>query len=120
MEFCLDNWKLITSHPWIWHVVSGYPLEMTGQPRQARPTKPLQFTRDLDRLVTEEVRKLEAKSAIRPVEPTLDQFTSQIFLVPKKDRSQRPVVNLKPLNRWIVKRKFKMEGARAVVLKDGN
>lgn len=76
-------------------MVSGYPLEMTGQPRQARPTKPLQFTRDLDRLVTEEVRKLEAKSAIRPVEPTLDQFTSQIFLVPKKDRSQRPVVNLK-------------------------
>lgn len=60
-----------------------------------------------------EVCKLEAKSAIKPADPRQDQFSSQIFLVPKKDGAQCPVVNLKPLNRWIVKRKFKMEGERA-------
>ena len=34
--------------------------------------------------------------------------------MPKKDGSQRPVINLKPLNRFIGKQKFKMEGARAI------
>ena len=42
------------------------------------------------------------------------QFLSQIFLVPKKDGSQRPVVNLKPLNRFVTRQKFKMEGARSI------
>ena len=37
--------------------------------------------------------------AVEKVNPQPDQFTSQIFLVPKKkDKSQRPVVNLTPLN----------------------
>lgn len=43
-----------------------------------------------------------------------DQLISQIFLVPQKDGSKRPLTNLKPLNFYIAKNKFKMEGARAV------
>lgn len=61
-------------------------------------------------MVSKEIRKLEAKSAIKPVSPRPDQLSSQIFLVPKKDGSQRPVINLKPLNAWVMKQKFKMEG----------
>ena len=62
----------------------------------------------------EEVRKLDKKRAIVPVRPRQDQFTSQIFVVPKKDGTQRPAVNLKPFNHLVVKQKFKMEGIRAV------
>ena len=62
----------------------------------------------------EEVRKLDKKRAIVPVRPRQDQFTSQIFVVPKKDGTQRPAVNLKSFNHLVVKQKFKMEGIRAV------
>ena len=36
---------------------------------------------------------------------------SRIFLVTKKDGSYRPVINLRPLNCFIQKHHFKMEGA---------
>ena len=37
-----------------------------------------------------------------------------ISIVPKKDGSQRPVVNLKALNQFVTRQKFKMEGARSI------
>ena len=39
-----------------------------------------------------------------------DGFHSTLFLIPKKDGGQRPVVNLKPLNEFVETRHFKMEG----------
>lgn len=39
---------------------------------------------------------------------------SQLFLVPKKDGSRRPVINLRSLNMLIRKQKFKMEGAKVI------
>lgn len=35
---------------------------------------------------------------------------STVFLVPKKDGSQRPVINLKKLNEYVQTEHFKMEG----------
>lgn len=42
-------------------------------------------------------------------EPQLG-FYSTLFLVPKKDRGQRPVINLKALKQFIQTHHFKMEG----------
>ena len=44
------------------------------------------------------------------IHPNQREFVSQIFLVPKKDRGHRPVVNLKALNRFIVEEHFKVQG----------
>lgn len=60
--------------------------------------------------VDEEVQKLLEKKAIRPVERSPDQFLSQLFTVPKKDKTRRPVINLKPLNAFLCRSHFKMEG----------
>ena len=46
----------------------------------------------------------------------LGQFLSRLFLINEKDGSFWPVVNLKPLNQYIVKAHFKMEGIN--MLKD--
>jgi len=60
-------------------------------------------------LVEEEVQKLLRKGAIKAVPNCPGQFLSRIFLVPKRDGSYRPVVNLRPLNQFMKGLHFKME-----------
>ena len=62
------------------------------------------------------------KQAIQLLEhPVEARFLSNIFLVPKKDGGQRPVINLKALNQFINTEHFKMEGIHTVkdLLKPG-
>ena len=54
------------------------------------------------------------KEAVLVVTAVADQFISSIFAVPMKDGSHTPVVNLKPLNLFIQKAHFKMEGVHMV------
>ena len=89
----------------------GYSLELDCQPRQAvappfTPPPPLEAEQ-----VQVEISKLLNKAAVRKVSPCTGQFVSRIFTVTKKDGSCRLVVNLKPLNRFVTKKHFKMENA---------
>lgn len=52
----------------------------------------------------------DQKGAIEEVTPQEGQFVSQMFLVPKKDGTYRPVFNLKSLSVHLCKEHFKMEG----------
>ena len=62
----------------------------------------------------EEIQNLLQKGAVVMVSPCQDQFISRLFLVPKKDGSFRPVVSLKPLNCFVQKFHFKMEGSEMI------
>jgi len=93
---------------------SGYQLELTASPHQRGAPSPLISYHHS--AVEEEVQKLLTKGAIVEVERP-GQFISRLFLVTKKDGSFRPVVNLKPLNQFIAKAHFKMEGIN--MLKEG-
>ena len=66
--------------------------------------------------VEEEVQKLLTKGAIRKVKPCPGQFVSRLFLMAKKDGSFQPVVNLRPLNQFMARAHFKIEGIN--MLKD--
>ena len=66
-------------------------------------------------LSTNEVSKLLEKGAVTQTPHTQGEFLSNIFLVPKKTGHMRPVINLKPLNRHVCKKKFKMETIRFAV-----
>ena len=59
--------------------------------------------------INEEVLKLLEKGAIVKAQHCPGEFISNLFLVPKKTGDLRPVINLKPLNKFVVKRHFKME-----------
>ena len=50
------------------------------------------------------------KGAIKEAIHCKDQFVSHLFLVSKKDRGKRPVINLKQLNTFIPYKYFKMKG----------
>ena len=49
------------------------------------------------------------KGAIVPALAEKNQFLSSVFLREKKDRTQRPIINLKSLNQFIPYIHFKME-----------
>ena len=51
-----------------------------------------------------------SKCAISDMGSTQEGFFSQMFLVPKRDSRQRPVINLKWVNQSLKTKHFKMEG----------
>ena len=55
------------------------------------------------------------QSAITISSEEQGQFVGHLFLRPKKDGSQRPVFNLKPLNKFVQYEHFKMEGMPMVL-----
>ena len=114
LSHCLENWRLITTDPWVLQVVKGYRLEFTTTPWQGSAPRQIPFGGSLEEKISKEVQELCRKQAVKRVTAKDSQFLSQIFLVPKKDGSQRPVVNLKPLNRFVTRQKFKMEEARLI------
>ena len=62
-----------------------------------------------------EIQKMLAKGAITISSEEQGQFVGHLFLRPKKNGSQRPVFNLKPLNKFVQYEHFKMEGMPMVL-----
>ena len=91
-------------------MVKGYQLELVSLPYQDFIPGPPCWSKMNCALITDEVEKLIRKQAIALVAPVAGQFLSHVFTVPKKDGSQSLVVNLRPLNHFVQKRHFKMEG----------
>ena len=88
-------------------VVKGYQLELVQTSFQIAPVQEWQA-------INTEIQALQVKQIIVAVLPCIDQFTSRLFVTPKKDGSLCPVINLKPLNRFIENHHFKMEGISKV------
>ena len=107
LPYCLCNWQNVTADQWVLEVVRGYKLELSSTPIQDAPPRVIEAKRT--HLISEEVQKLLAKGAIKVVSPCHNQFLNRIFVVPKKDGSQRPVINLRPLNQFMRSIHFKME-----------
>ena len=95
--------------------VIGFQIPFAGQPVQhQRPAIPC-FPLEQLAQIQEEISSLREKGAISVVaDPSHSQkqteFFSNLFLVPKKNGSMRPVINLKALNQWVETPHFKMEG----------
>ena len=60
--------------------------------------------------ISTEVNKLVEKNVIEVTKPSPNQLVSHIFLASKKDGTNRPVINLKQLNKHVKYMHFKMEG----------
>lgn len=83
-------------------------------PQRLSPLNPLPYFLEHISLIYEELTKLQ-KQAIQQLEHPADAgFLSNMFLVPKKDRMQRPMINLKALNQFINTKHFKMEGIHTI------
>ena len=106
-----QNWDKITKDRWILSAIKGYRLEFHTTPYQAHEPHPSVFNQEHQLLVELELQKLLDKGAVLQTESVpKGSFFSTLFLVPKKDGGQRPVINLKCLNTFVVSPHFKMEG----------
>jgi len=105
----------VTSDPWVINTIQGYKIEFWAQPKQLSPPTPLYLSEKETQLMNTEISKLLEKGAISAVSSLQTQgFLSRIFLVPKKDGSQRPVINLRQLNYFVIWEHFKMESIHLV------
>ena len=102
----------ITQGPWVLQVVQGYQIEFMKPPVQLVPARMPSLPPTLETVLDQEVQELLNKEAVHLVKQRVvtEGFISALFVVPKKDRGNRPVVNLKPLNQCITYEHFKMEG----------
>jgi len=114
IQFCLPAWRQITQDPWVLEVVKGYQLELVQTPSQINPVTSVARSPTEHQTIRAEVQALLIKGAVRMVRPQSNQFTSRLLVIPKKDGSMRPVINLKPLNKFIANQHFKMEGIHKV------
>ena len=114
------NWAKITTDPC---QLSGHTLELLSTPMQGGAPKEFHLSQELDRKLEAEIQALVEKGAVSIAHPPLGEgFTSRMFVVPKKDGSVRPIIELRELNKFIHWEHFKMEGIHLVkdLLQEGD
>ena len=106
----LPAWKGITSDRWVLDVVRGYMLELKQKSVQAIS----QIGGATELVISGEIEALLNKGAVYEVSTDTESFYSRIFVVPSKGGKHRLVINLHPLNRFLVYQHSKMEGIQLV------
>ena len=104
--------KKITKDRWVLETIKVCQIQFTATPQQVRKPHPLHYSAGQIKLVTVEVRDLLIKSAVSQLseKQSVTSFYLNLFLAPKKDGGQRPVVNMKALNKFVALVHFKMKG----------
>lgn len=111
LTYFLNEWEKITNDQWVLSIIKeGYKLEFLQKPKFQGIRETKVNLKDLD-IITEEINSLLKKGAIEKVSRTkaMAGFYSTLFLVAKKNGEMRPVINLKPLNKYLRKQHFKMD-----------
>ena len=109
------NWKALTQETWVIQTVTeGYQIPLISTPNQHSPPFSPHLSPEDTAIMEEEIQSLLQKQAISQIPTAIEGFYSNMFIVPKKDGGQRPVINLKQLNRYVKSEHFKMEGLHTV------
>ena len=105
----IDAWKTLTNDSEVLDMIMGRTIEFHTQPTQYNEPPQKGLTPLECQVIDEEVNKLLGKGVIRKAHPENGEFVSPIFLRPKKDGTNRMILNLKALNKHIQNFHFKME-----------
>lgn len=112
-------WERVTRDRWVLSTVSeGLSLAFTSPPPRGPHFRDTPVLQDpaLRGVLEKELHELLLKRAIVPCpRGFLPSFCATFFLAPKKGGKWRPILNLRPLNKFIVPRKFRMETLSSIL-----
>jgi ribonuclease HI len=117
LRYFLTNWKKITTDQWVLSLIKeGYKMEFQNIPPFSG-IKTTSIPQGKKSVILLEINSLLSKNAIEivPKHQQNQGFYSTLFLVPKKNGQLRPVINLRPLNKYLVKKHFKMDTLAKVI-----
>ena len=101
LKYFTSTWEKITQDPWVLQVVQGYQI-ISGQDA-------ITDSNFGNSVGSGGARVIEQGGSSPGKTTSCDRGLRSLFVVPKKDGGNRPVVNLKPLNQYITYEHFKME-----------
>ena len=112
----IDFWRKVTSNNFVLKIVEfGYKIQFYRIPPFMNLSSG-HFSTSRTLSLSKEVSTLLSKSAIFTTAPSKNQFVSPIFDIPKKDSNDRRIIlNLKTLNKFIIKVGFKLEGYDEII-----
>lgn len=103
------------------NIVKGFQIDFVSVPVQSSPPV-TKVTHPESKLIIAEVEDLLRKGAIQEVQPSDQGFYSRLFLVPQKEGTYRPVIDLSRLNQYVQNSHFQMEGLHCLktLLREGD
>ena len=110
------TWHKVTNNRFVRQCIKGHLLEFNKRPHlvyKNRLHKTRPRSREEELQIQKEVTSLLSKKAIEKA-PNNKGFFSRLFVVPKADGGTRPIINLKPLNKFIKKEHFRMSTLKDV------
>eukprot|EP00029_Vermamoeba_vermiformis_P001978 TRINITY_DN1224_c0_g2_i2.p2 TRINITY_DN1224_c0_g2~~TRINITY_DN1224_c0_g2_i2.p2 ORF type:complete len:659 (+),score=31.17 TRINITY_DN1224_c0_g2_i2:837-2813(+) len=115
-----DAWHRVSNNPWVLKIIQeGLTIDFHQRPYQH--SVPHQWAKDVESeaaLIQRELDSLLEMGVVEEVPfvpPGHNAFYSVMFTVAKKGTDRRrPVLNLKPLNRFVRYEHFKMEGLHTI------
>lgn len=108
----LKNWLKITNDSFIIDIVTGFKIPFLAEPVQVKEPINHKFSTVEQMKIDNSIALLLKSEAIIKSKDELGQFISNVFTVPKSDGTDRLVINLKELNKFVDCPHFKMEDYR--------
>ena len=116
LKYFYDNWKSITNDKFVLRCISGYKIPFKVNLKEIKNSKSVHFSDSNNfQEIQNCVNKLLQKGAIIKCCDSDGQFLSSYFLVKKPDGSNRFILNLKNLNKFVVNEHFKIEDLRMAI-----
>ena len=115
--YFIDQWEKITDDQWVLSILkSGYLLEFRKVPKFYGIKETTCSGQDVP-IYQNAISNLLEKQVIEPVliQNKNTGFYSTLFIIPKKNGKLRPVTNLRPLNKYLLKKHFKMDTLQKVI-----
>jgi hypothetical protein len=94
----------------------GVKIPFSQLPSQSSPSPQYNLNDQDKEEVRRELRWMLEQEIVKPVNPSSDQFVSPFFLATNADKTKRPILKVKELNKeYLPKHRFKMETLMAVL-----
>lgn len=106
----VSAWESLTSDSFILDAIKHYHIEFESEvPYQAQEPRHIYSSLSDTEVIDGEISKLLFKGVIERTGHTGNGIVSNVFVRPKKDGTYRMILNLKPLNEFVVYQHFKMD-----------